>query len=359
MVAAEHVVLGELPDRRSWRRRGRGRRRCRSRGTPRRTTSRGRSMPADLLMSRERPVAVVEVEDVWSVVAEEDVRIAVVVDVADDDPVAKPREPEPRRLGHVPELVAAQVLEQPVRALSGPSRREQRARWRSRRRACRRCRSRRRRRRSRGRWGSTCPQSCPEKWTKSMPALLAISAKRNGLGSVCSDSTSDSIYIVVRTAAHDHGLDGEGRSPNSEPLWSDRSRLTGPNPCPCRSGRSRPSRSPRRPQPQPRSYSRNRGPLARLPHEVVLRSRKATPILSRSNHPAYSTSGFLGPIQLPQDLASTLRFPEGLSFALAWSCANELRMSNQRLAVEDAKPGSGLGAGSPSRRRYPASAARP
>ena len=52
----------------------------------------------------------------------------------------------------------------------------------------------------------------PEKWTKSMPASLAISAKRNGLGSVCSDSTSGPIYVVVRTAAHDHGLDGGGCS---------------------------------------------------------------------------------------------------------------------------------------------------
>ena len=78
-------------------------------------------------MSRERAVAVVEVEDVRAVVAEEDVRVAVVVDVADDDPVAEAREAQARRLGHVLELAVAQVLVEPVRALPGGPEGQERA----------------------------------------------------------------------------------------------------------------------------------------------------------------------------------------------------------------------------------------
>ena len=47
----------------------------------------------------EGAVAVIEVEDVRAVVAQEDVLVAVVVDVADDDPVAEAGEAEARRLG--------------------------------------------------------------------------------------------------------------------------------------------------------------------------------------------------------------------------------------------------------------------
>ena len=52
--------------------------------------------PGRLADVAERAVAVVQEEDVRAVVAEEDVGVAVVVDVADDDPVAEPREAEAR-----------------------------------------------------------------------------------------------------------------------------------------------------------------------------------------------------------------------------------------------------------------------
>ena len=58
----------------------------------------------------------------------------------------------------------------------------------------------------------------PEKWTKSMPASLAISANRNGLGSVCSDSTSGPVYVVDRRSPTILGSAAEGAAPNSGPL---------------------------------------------------------------------------------------------------------------------------------------------
>jgi len=59
----------------------------------------------------ERPVAIVQEEDVRSVVTEKDVRIPVVVDVADDAPVSEAPVAVPGRRGHVLELVPAEVLE--------------------------------------------------------------------------------------------------------------------------------------------------------------------------------------------------------------------------------------------------------
>ncbi len=44
----------------------------------------------------ERAVAVVEVQDIRPVIAQEDIRVGVVVDVADDDPVAEPSVSEAR-----------------------------------------------------------------------------------------------------------------------------------------------------------------------------------------------------------------------------------------------------------------------
>ena len=47
-------------------------------------------------MSAKRAVAVIEIQGVGTVVAEEDVGVAVVVDVAGDDPVAEPGEAQAR-----------------------------------------------------------------------------------------------------------------------------------------------------------------------------------------------------------------------------------------------------------------------
>ena len=75
---------------------------------------------ADVL---EGAVAVIEVQHVDAVVAQEDVLVAVVVDVAGDDAVAEAAVAQARRLGHILEVVAAQVLVQPVRALLGGAQR--------------------------------------------------------------------------------------------------------------------------------------------------------------------------------------------------------------------------------------------
>ena len=66
---------------------------------------------ADVL---ERAVAIIEIQHIHAVIAEEDVLVAVVVDVADHDAVAVARESKARRFGHFLKAVAAQVLVEPI-----------------------------------------------------------------------------------------------------------------------------------------------------------------------------------------------------------------------------------------------------
>ena len=75
-----------------------------------------------------RTVAVIEVELVGPIVTQEDVLIAVVVDVAADDAVAKAAKSQSRRFGNVLKLVLAQVFVQPVGAFFGRAQRQQRGR---------------------------------------------------------------------------------------------------------------------------------------------------------------------------------------------------------------------------------------
>jgi hypothetical protein len=77
---------------------------------------------ADIL---ERPVAVVQVKHVGPIVAQEHVLIAVVVDVANDDPVAESPIAQSGNVGHVTELAVAQVPVQPVWPFDGGAQRQQ------------------------------------------------------------------------------------------------------------------------------------------------------------------------------------------------------------------------------------------
>ena len=151
-------------------------------------------IPASLADVPEGAIAVIEKEYIRAVIAEEDVLVAIVVDISDDDAMAVSGEAQARRLGRVLKVVVAQVLVEPVGALRRPQRQERPVAKYSR--ACRRYRNRRSPPPSRSRSGRDAPRSCPEKCTKSIPAWRAISANRKGL-----DACGRPVFSRVETSS--------------------------------------------------------------------------------------------------------------------------------------------------------------
>ena len=74
----------------------------------------------------ESTVTVVEEKHIRAVIAEEDVLIAIVVDVAHHDAVAKTCESKARRLSHVFKSVVTLIAIEPVGSVSGSAKREER-----------------------------------------------------------------------------------------------------------------------------------------------------------------------------------------------------------------------------------------